>query len=171
MTSAFFLQIKETDDIMHNACWIFILAMSSGVTHDTYEESNFCSEWLFSQFSGNMRKWFGMATYSSIFAWRIPWTEEPVGLQSMGLQRVGHKWATNTHTHTHKDLGLNLCLMTLLQLTILITVVVTYKVTVSCLLHCISPTPIKIMIPKSLTLLTTSIVLKKLMNMKNAHVR
>ena len=76
-----------------------------------------------------------------------------------------------THTHTHKDLGLNLCLMTLLQLTILITVVVTYKVTVSCLLHCISPTPIKIMIPKSLTLLTTSIVLKKLMNMKNAHVR
>ena len=32
----------------------------------------------------------GMATYSSIFTWRIPWTEEPGGLQSMGLQRVGH---------------------------------------------------------------------------------
>ena len=32
----------------------------------------------------------GMATHSSIFAWRIPWTEEPGGLQSMGLQRVGH---------------------------------------------------------------------------------
>ena len=31
-----------------------------------------------------------MATYSSILAWRIPWTEEPGGLQSMGLQRVGH---------------------------------------------------------------------------------
>ena len=30
----------------------------------------------------------GMATYSSILAWRIPWTEEPGGLQSMGLQRV-----------------------------------------------------------------------------------
>ena len=29
-----------------------------------------------------------MATYSSILAWRIPWTEEPGGLQSMGLQRV-----------------------------------------------------------------------------------
>jgi len=29
-----------------------------------------------------------MATHSSILAWRIPWTEEPVGLQSMGLQRV-----------------------------------------------------------------------------------
>ena len=32
----------------------------------------------------------GMATHSSIFAWRIPWTEEFGGLQSMGSQRVGH---------------------------------------------------------------------------------
>ena len=31
----------------------------------------------------------GMATHSSILAWRIPWTEEPGRLQSMGLQRVG----------------------------------------------------------------------------------
>ena len=30
-----------------------------------------------------------MATHSSIFAWKSPWTEEPVGLQSMGSQRVG----------------------------------------------------------------------------------
>ena len=32
----------------------------------------------------------GMATHSSILAWRIPWTEEPSRLQSMGSQRVGH---------------------------------------------------------------------------------
>ena len=32
----------------------------------------------------------GMATHSSILSWRIPWTEEPGGLQSMGLQRVRH---------------------------------------------------------------------------------
>ena len=32
----------------------------------------------------------GMATHSSIFAWRISWTEKPEGLWSMGLQRVGH---------------------------------------------------------------------------------
>ena len=32
----------------------------------------------------------GMATHSNILAWRIPWTEEPGGLQSMGLQRIGH---------------------------------------------------------------------------------
>ena len=31
-----------------------------------------------------------MATHSSILAWRIPWTEEPGGLQSIGSQRVGH---------------------------------------------------------------------------------
>ena len=32
-----------------------------------------------------------MATYSSILAWRIPWTEEPGGLRSVGSQRVEHK--------------------------------------------------------------------------------
>ena len=35
----------------------------------------------------------GMATHSSILAWRIPWTEEPARLQSMGLQRVTHNGA------------------------------------------------------------------------------
>ena len=37
-----------------------------------------------------------MATHSRILAWRIPWTEEPCRLWSMGSQRVGHDWA---HTH------------------------------------------------------------------------
>ena len=32
----------------------------------------------------------GMATHSSILAWRVPWTEEPGRLQSLGSQRVGH---------------------------------------------------------------------------------
>ena len=36
-----------------------------------------------------------MATHSSIHAWKIPWTEEPGGLQSMGSQGVGHDWATS----------------------------------------------------------------------------
>ena len=40
----------------------------------------------------------GMATHSSILAWRIPWTEEPGGLQSVGLQRVRHDWATKHST-------------------------------------------------------------------------
>ena len=38
----------------------------------------------------------GLAIHSSIFAWRIPRTEEPGGLQSMGSERVGHDRATNT---------------------------------------------------------------------------
>ena len=40
----------------------------------------------------------GMAAHSSILVWRIPWTEEPGGLQSMGSPRAGHDWATNTFT-------------------------------------------------------------------------
>ena len=47
-----------------------------------------------------------MATHSSIPAWKIPWTEEPGGLQSMESQRIRHDWVTehvckHTHTHTH----------------------------------------------------------------------
>ena len=45
----------------------------------------------------------GMATHSSILAWRIPWTEEPSWLQSMELQRVEHSWATNIHIQAHLD--------------------------------------------------------------------
>ena len=39
-----------------------------------------------------------MATFSSIVAWKIPWTEEPGGWQYMGSQRVRHHWVTNTLT-------------------------------------------------------------------------
>ena len=35
-----------------------------------------------------------MATHSNILAWKIPWAEEPGRLQSMGLQSIGHDWAT-----------------------------------------------------------------------------
>ena len=41
----------------------------------------------------------GMAVQSSILAWRIPWMEEPGGLQSTGSQRVGHGSVTE-HTHS-----------------------------------------------------------------------
>ena len=47
-----------------------------------------------------------MATHSSILAWRIPWTEEPGGVQSMGLQRARHDRTTNTFTfHFTKSFG------------------------------------------------------------------
>ena len=41
----------------------------------------------------------GMATHSSILAWRIPWKEESGGLQSVGSQRVRHKWSDLACTH------------------------------------------------------------------------
>ena len=41
-----------------------------------------------------------MATHSSILVWKIPWTEEPARLQSMGSQRVGHDWVTSLFTFT-----------------------------------------------------------------------
>ena len=41
----------------------------------------------------------GMATHSTILAWRIPWTKEPGGPQSMGSQRVRHNWSDLTCTH------------------------------------------------------------------------
>ena len=40
-----------------------------------------------------------MATYSGILAWRMPWTEEPGGLRSIGSQRVGHDRSDVAHTH------------------------------------------------------------------------
>ena len=41
-----------------------------------------------------------MTALSSILVWRIPWTEEPGVLQSMGLKRVRHDWATNTQSNS-----------------------------------------------------------------------
>ena len=43
----------------------------------------------------------GMATHSSILAWRIPGTEEPGGLQSIGSQRVRHDYSDLTRMHAH----------------------------------------------------------------------
>ena len=48
----------------------------------------------------------GMATHSSILAWRIPWTEDPSGLQSIGSQRVGHVLSDCTHTFAATWMGL-----------------------------------------------------------------
>ena len=50
-----------------------------------------------------------MATHSSILAWRIPWAEDSDELQSMGLQRVEHDWATNTYLSGHLTLFQWLC--------------------------------------------------------------
>ena len=48
-----------------------------------------------------------MVIHSSMLAWRIPWTEEPGGLQFIGSQRVGHDWASKRSTHTAQMKGLS----------------------------------------------------------------
>ena len=55
-----------------------------------------------------------MATHSSILAWKIPRTDEPGGLQTMGSQRVGCDRA-HTHTHTHTSKAQHLFPSRLLQ--------------------------------------------------------
>ena len=47
----------------------------------------------------------GVSTHSSILAWGIPWTEEPGGLQSIGLQRVRHDWSDWACTHAPEGIG------------------------------------------------------------------
>ena len=44
-----------------------------------------------------------LATYSSTLAWKTPWTEEPGGLLSMGLQRVGHNFATKPQNDNNSE--------------------------------------------------------------------
>ena len=53
----------------------------------------------------------GVAICSSILAWRIPWTEEPGGLQPKGLQRVGHDWSDWAHMHIRASLKLETALI------------------------------------------------------------
>ena len=53
-----------------------------------------------------------MATHSSILAWKIPWTEGPGRLQSMGSQRVGHNWATSLYFTLYVHLYTSVCVYT-----------------------------------------------------------
>ena len=74
-----------------------------------------------------------MATHSSTLAWKIPWTEEPGRLQSMGLQRVGHDWASLLHFMDTKDSGPKLpiynkkCLKGKVYLPIILRLIISQK--------------------------------------------
>ena len=63
-----------------------------------YVQDVFCAQDIFCALMFIMEK--AMATHSSTFAWKIPWTEEPGRLQSMGSGRVGHDWATSLSVFT-----------------------------------------------------------------------
>ena len=92
--------------------WWCYLTISSFAAHFSFyllsfpASGSFLMSWLFAlggqsvgaSASASSFQWIfmvEMATHSSIHAWKIPWTEEPGGLQSMGSQRVRHDWATS----------------------------------------------------------------------------
>ena len=76
---SFFLPSEFSLSVCHNAfCMLFRLSLV----------------WDFSEKA--------MAPHSSTLAWKIPWTEEPGGLQSVGSWRVGHNWATSLSLFTFK---------------------------------------------------------------------
>ena len=84
------LQYSCLENPMGRGAW---LAAVHGVTKSQTRLSGFTFTFHFHALEKEM------ATYSSVFAWRIPWTEEPGRLQSMGSQTVRH--TTNTHAHIH----------------------------------------------------------------------
>ena len=107
VSSAYLRLLMFLLPILITACNSFSLAFLMYMYMHMYMASQVAPEGKESAPARETRVWFldqegplekGMATYSSILAWRTSWTEEPGGLQSVGSQRVGHDWMTNTHT-------------------------------------------------------------------------
>ena len=76
---------------MLNMLNLLLTVARENVHHEELEDISV--RWYFKRFIVEFRfvlLEMAMATHSSTLAWRIPWTEEPGGLQSMGWQRVGH---------------------------------------------------------------------------------
>ena len=69
------------------------LALGANFTEDNFSTDQGEEGWSGDDSSALPEK--AMATHSNTLAWKIPWTEEPGGLQSMGQWRVGHDWATS----------------------------------------------------------------------------
>ena len=90
----------------------------------------------------------GMITHISILAWRIPWTEEPGGLQSIGLQRVGHFWndlacmhaVTDKHLHVFRKFCININVFLHIEHLEVYLWVVTAATTCCCLVAKLCPT-------------------------------
>ena len=74
------------------------ISLSVGCTSDLVQWPQVCATQGLLGYHFWLKK--EMAIHSSTIVWKIPWTEEPGKLQSMGSQRVRRNWATS-HTHTH----------------------------------------------------------------------
>ena len=91
------------------ACWLYVSLSNCGASLEAQSVKRLLAlreTWVQSLgWEDPLEK--EMATHSSTLAWKIPWTEKPGRLQSVGLQRVGHDWATSLslftpyHSYTH----------------------------------------------------------------------
>ena len=78
--------------------WFVLIALGLCIVFVFRFSASSGFQWAFSMFPFSSRK--AMAPHSSTLAWKIPWTEEPGRLQSMGSLRVGHNWATSLSLFT-----------------------------------------------------------------------
>ena len=86
--------------VVNSFAWLYGRSWASLVAQRVKNLPGMQETWIQSLGQEDLLK-KGMATHPSILAWRILWTEDPSRLQSMGLQQVGHDWATNTDILTH----------------------------------------------------------------------
>ena len=77
--------------VLYNTLYIFLKGFPDG----SEDKVSACDAGDLGLIPGSGSPGEGNGTHSSTLAWRIPWTEEPCGLQSMGSQRVGHDRATS----------------------------------------------------------------------------
>ena len=118
-TPFWFSQPPKWDGSVNNAPWIYMCAHALKICINnlcylnTWFVVTVCSTksyaggfiWIYIEVSYEFIKVYiqmekGMVIHSRTLAWRIPWTDEPGGLQSMESHRVGQDWAANTHTYT-----------------------------------------------------------------------
>ena len=79
---------------------LLLLTIVSVISGQDVSYKHTLTWWVFKRMKKNRRRFQtgetkAMAPYCSTLAWKIPWTEESSGLQSMGSRRVGHHWATS----------------------------------------------------------------------------
>ena len=91
--------ITDSLDTSLGKLWELVMDREAwrAAVHGVAKSRTQLSDWTELNWTESLKK--EMATHCTILAWRIPWTEEPAGLQSMGWPRVGHNWATITHSH------------------------------------------------------------------------